>query len=248
MDFIDFIKAVAAHWFWWIGLVLTLEPMYQHLLPAKWQKWIGGKMSELAPQWFLCTGVLLVLIAFYQSWQDEHRIVAQLIVEKSGIVREREFWKNQSFQKDASLRIRDELLGKNVSALSDTQTSLASLSNRLLDIGKPERLNISIDQVGSLPPIRPGYTVVQYLIIPNRLIAAKGLFYCDCQMADIHAWVAGTANLYVGGHNGGVMLVNQGRGAQVDIMHPAMSPTAPLIISFNIADPKQIHQVGFRAY
>jgi len=93
---------------------------------------------------FFGVGVLCLIVAFDQAWQDEHNNVKVLIAEKSALWQERDFWKDQSYQKDASLRARDELLGRNYSVLADTQSSLATLSNRLLDVAKPAPLKIDV--------------------------------------------------------------------------------------------------------
>ena len=82
----DYISAVTAHWFWWIGLVLTLEPLFQRLLPKRWQQWIGGKMSDvkLAPRWFALAGAALLVVAFFQAWRDEHRNAYEAMYGKDG--------------------------------------------------------------------------------------------------------------------------------------------------------------------
>jgi hypothetical protein len=182
---------------------------------------------------------ICVFVSSFQAWVDEHRNSEQLKIEKAQISGEVAFWMDQSYQKDASLRVRDSLLAKNVDALTGTQQSLASLSNKVLDISKPEPLKISIgNMIDNLPEREKGYKIVQVMVMPNKVIPAKGWFYCECTMTDIHAWVLGSANLWVGpaGSHGGIVPMPSGHEAQVDIVTPIMGPSSPLIISFSIPD------------
>ena len=100
--------------------------------------WEHAKGRRIESRVFFVVGFLFLIVAFDQAWQDEHRNSQILQAEKSTQSSEAGFWKQQSYEKDASLRSRDELLSKNFSVLSDTQTSLATLSNHMLDITKPE--------------------------------------------------------------------------------------------------------------
>lgn len=98
---------------------------------------------------FSIVAALFLIVAFDQAWQDEHRNSQILISEKSLAISEREFWKEQAYEKDGSLRSRDQLLAQNYSALigeqgaaNSAQSSLAQLSGKILDITKPEPLTI----------------------------------------------------------------------------------------------------------
>lgn len=93
---------------------------------------------------FFAIAGLFLIVAFDQAWQDEHRNSEIMKVEKSKAESDMTFWKDQSYSKDASLRTRDELLVKNYGVLADTQSSMATLSNRLLDVAKPEPLKIDV--------------------------------------------------------------------------------------------------------
>src|SRR5438105_9029925 len=75
---------------------------------------------------FFAIGSFFLIVAFDQAWQDEHHNVRALITEKTNLSQERNFWKDQSYSKDASLRTRDELLGRNYSVLAHSQSSLAT--------------------------------------------------------------------------------------------------------------------------
>ncbi len=102
------------------------------------------KDKKVESRIFFAIGAFFLVYAFDQAWQDEHRKVQTLIGEKAFLFGERDFWKNQSYEKDASLRTRDDLLTKNYGVLAETQSSLATLSNRMLDVAKPAPLKIDV--------------------------------------------------------------------------------------------------------
>lgn len=92
---------------------------------------------------FAIVGSICLIVAFDQSWQDEHRNAEVLIAEKSSLVSERDFWKNQSYEKDVSLRQVNSLLAQNYGALigeqttaNQTQQSIASLSSKILAVNQ----------------------------------------------------------------------------------------------------------------
>ncbi len=85
-----------------------------------------------------------ILVSCFQAWVDEHRNSEQLKIEKAQVWGDAAFWKEQSYAKDDALRKRDEMLSKNFGVLSDTQNSLAQLSNKLLDTTKPTPTNFDV--------------------------------------------------------------------------------------------------------
>jgi hypothetical protein len=99
--------------------------------------WERGRNKVVESRIFFAVGLLCLIVAFDQAWQDEHRNASSLVEEKSRLIQERDFWKSQSYDKDSSLRARDEMLSKNYGVLAATQASLANLSNRLLDAAGP---------------------------------------------------------------------------------------------------------------
>jgi hypothetical protein len=98
-------------------------------------KWLATPLEKKV---FTGLAVACLFIASFQAWIDEHHNVEVLITEKSHAIEEREFWKGQSYAKDQSVRDRDALLDHNIGALSDTQSALANLSNKILDIARPQ--------------------------------------------------------------------------------------------------------------
>ncbi len=105
-----------------------------------------ARQKKIESRMFFIVGVICLIVAFDQAWQDEHRNSQVLIVEKSAIYSERDFWKQQNYEKDAALRSRDQLLGQNFTALTETQksasatqSSLAELSNKILDLNSQKQ-------------------------------------------------------------------------------------------------------------
>ena len=128
---------------------------------------------------FFAIAGLFLIMAFDQAWQDEHRNAGVLISEKRDAVEQREFWKNQSYLKDASLRTQNELLGKNYGVLAQTQSSLATLSNRLLDISKPAPLKVTTF-ITNLPMANGlNQHVAAVILLVNRTISIRGDLQCD---------------------------------------------------------------------
>src|SRR5260370_42080082 len=110
-DHLRFIWNVAAHLVASMsGIASFMFSMYEHV-----------KGKRLESRAFFVVGVLCLVIAFDQAWQDEHNNIKVLIGEKSTLWQERDFWKSQSYDKDASLRTRDSLLLKSGTTLADTQ-------------------------------------------------------------------------------------------------------------------------------
>jgi hypothetical protein len=110
------------------GLVSFLFAFYENL-----------KSRQVTSRAFFVVGMLFLIVACDQAWTDEHNNSTALIAEKSALVQEKNFWKEQSYAKDATLRSRDDLLAKNYTALTGEQTaanqsqsSLAQLSAKIL--------------------------------------------------------------------------------------------------------------------
>jgi hypothetical protein len=101
----------------------------------------GKKIETWA---FSVVGTLCLVVAFDQAWQDEHRNSQIVQAEKEIAVKDDNFWKAQSYDKDSALRSRDQLLNENYGVLATTQSSLAQLSNRLLDIAGPVPRKIDV--------------------------------------------------------------------------------------------------------
>jgi hypothetical protein len=109
------------------------------------------KFSEKPVPWRWISPILLgcLFVSCYQAWLDEHRNSEQLIEEKLNISRQLGFWEGQSFAKDDAIRVRDQLLLQGLQTLgstqqteNQTQQSLTSLSGKILDLTKPQPLEI----------------------------------------------------------------------------------------------------------
>ena len=118
------------HWlFIWnvLGhLVASMSGVASFLLSM----WEHTRQKKIESRIFFAVGVICLIVAFDQAWQDEHRNSQILIAEKAQLTSETAFWKGQSYDKDASLRSRNQLLTQNFGVLGQTQSSLAELSNR----------------------------------------------------------------------------------------------------------------------
>jgi hypothetical protein len=106
--------------------------------------WEQSRNKKIESRAFFIIGVICLVIAFDQAWQDEHRNSEILTAEKSVLSSESSFWKGQSYSKDEALRSRDQLLGQNYAVLAANQLSLSELSNRLLDITGPAPRKIDV--------------------------------------------------------------------------------------------------------
>jgi hypothetical protein len=214
-----FLQSVSAHWIAIVGVILTLTPF----VPNGVRKWVEEKVVKkefsLKHLWIL--GALLLLIAFYETWQDEYRHSQQLMRENSSIAADRDNWKQQSGDKDISLRKRDDLLGQSV-------TAFTGLSNKILDITKPEPLKITVagerlpyyDYGGSQPH------EMMMLGFPNKVVGEVNAYVtCDKDIQSARAAMLGH-DLWMGG---GVDIENS-RAFNVNITSPTWTPTQPLVV------------------
>lgn len=149
--------------------------------------WEHSRQKKLESRAFFIVGFICLIIAFDQAWQDEHRNSEILIAEKTALVQERNFWKDQSYQKDATLRSRDDLLAKNYTALtaeqsaaSQTQPSLAQLSGKILEINKPEKQIFSIRRTDFDAPALAQARHQSLVLVMTNLPAPANLIM-DCE-------------------------------------------------------------------
>jgi hypothetical protein len=156
-----------------------------------------------------------------------------LISEKASLWSERDFWKQQSYSKDDSLRKKDDLLGKNYGVLAETQSSLATLSNRILDLAK-EPLKITDHFLGMMPSksnpnIQAKYNGT-FLVLTNKTITPiRLLVTCESEIVQAAGEVLGTGTLMQGGWYGRVTSSNKQFG--VGILSPAWTPVNPLLVT-----------------
>jgi hypothetical protein len=231
-----FTKAVFAHWIATMGILLTLTPF----VPNSVQKWMEARMKkEFSLKHLWIAGTLLLLFAFYQAWVDEHRNAEQLITEKSQIVGEREFWKSQSYAKDEAIRTRDGLLAQNFTTLSGTQSSLAQLSNKVLDVTKPEPMTITPFPFGVTKNTSNNVTAYmqQFLLLVNRTVTPVHLLAtCDKAIASGGGGILGTKATMGGDTWSGP---RSDRSYGIGVVSPAWSPTGPLLVTLYFNDANE---------
>jgi hypothetical protein len=155
-----FFRDVLSHWVTSMsGIVSLLICAVEYIRKHKLE---GAMFCVLAGLFLIC--------AFDQAWEDEHRNADVLIGEKSALVSELEFWKQQSYQKDDAIHTRDQLLSKNYAALigeqttaNNTQSSFSRLSEKILEVGKPQPLRVITQAL--MEPAGDGPLKVQYFIV-----------------------------------------------------------------------------------
>jgi hypothetical protein len=148
---------------------------------------------------------------------------------------------------ERAIKERDALLSQNFTTLGESQRAFNGLTQKILDIAKPEPLKVTLVQAGEPPPARVGYKLVQILVFTNRVAPAKGLFQCDIDMGEVRAFVAGNSNLYMGpnGNAGGARVVDA-RTVQVDVLAPMMTATNPLVMSFLRKETDQAYECHYQ--
>jgi hypothetical protein len=102
------------------------------------------KERRIESRAFFIVGVLCLIVAFDQAWEDEHRNSTVLIAEKSVLAQERDFWKSQSDQKDAVIRDENKANLGYITAVTETQKtangtqqSLTELTEKVFETTKP---------------------------------------------------------------------------------------------------------------
>jgi len=154
----------------------------------------GKKIETWA---FVAVGIMCLLLAFDQAWQDEHRNSEILAAQKLTAIQGENFWKNQSYGKDDALRSRDGLLAQNYTSLlgaqstaNKTQNSLAQLSNKILDITKPEKRVITAIPLGVSKNTQnaEGSFLEEIVLLVNKtIVSVHVLVTCDKPVV----WAAG---------------------------------------------------------
>jgi len=158
---------------------------------------------------------------------------------------ERDFWKGQSYEKDASLRTRDELLAKNLNALTQTETSFAALSNRLLDVAGPTARKLDV-QRWKIPETYTYANVgrVQFwtlVILSNRVISpAKGTIKCDGDFHIIETTLLTHGSTLRAGYD-----TLSPRSVHVDFAYPPLSAENPLVFFLYTKEGAEINECLF---
>ena len=209
--------------------------MYEHVRQKKIESWA-----------FFAIGILCFVFAFDQAWQDEHNNVKVLIGEKTVLWQERDFWKDQSYAKDASVRGRDELLEKNYGVLADTQSSLTKLSNRLLDVAGPAPLKIDAHR-WQIPTTYTYQNVgkVQFWILvvtSNKMInPAKGTITCDADFHTVDIDIITHGNVLRAGYDS-----TSPRSVHVEFAYPPLTAENPLVFFVFTREGTVINDCSFK--
>jgi len=135
---------------------------------------------------FFAIAGLFLIVGFDQAWQDEHRNSEVLKVDKSSAISEREFWKQQSYDKDHTIQQRDQLLGQNYTALvgeqttsNQTQQSLTKLADKILAINKPVPQKFVIRREDDAPKFETYKHRGQFIVMTNLPAAARIMVRCE---------------------------------------------------------------------
>lgn len=142
------------------------------------------------------------------------------------------FWKQQSYEKDASLRSRDQLLGQNYSALigeqstaNDSQSALAKLSDKILDIGRPLKLNV-VTQPLMEPPGDGPIEVRYFIVLTNKTVNPAFMnVSCDQDITAGEGAVVGTTQTLMG-----IGPVVGKRRFNLSITSPPWGPLSPVLL------------------
>jgi hypothetical protein len=220
-----FIHNVAAHLVASMsGVASFIFAIIEHARGKKIETWI-----------FSVVGAICLIVAFDQAWQDEHRNGEILTNEKAVAVSDRDFWKQQTYDKDSALHQRDVLLAQNYTALigeqataNKAQDSLASLSAKILAIGMPVKQKFTFAQYEFEAPVRPWKHFGQYVVMSNLPIRADIFMKCS------HAFTVIAADIASGGagvHYPNTIFQFDDTSWRVNIPSPPIAPETPLIIT-----------------
>ena len=196
--------------------------------------------------WVFCAiGGLFLIMAFDQAWQDEHRNSQILTEEKSTATSQKNFWENQSYQKDISLRTRDELLTKNYGVLAQTQSSLADLSNKLVDVVKPEafKVNVMRWQIPAVMNTASGPVRIWVLVLlGNRQIdVTRGTASCDKPFTALNSDILTHGTSVRAGYE-----QKTPNSVHVEFVYPPWSKNNPLVLAVTTPQNADIENCSFK--
>lgn len=166
-----FIRNVVAHW---VGTMSGVVSITFGVI-----EYFRKKKAEATI--FAAIAICMIFVSSGQAWQDEHRNSENLKGEKNAIVIERDFWKEETYKKDGELQAANQVLAQNFNALAEsqktgdeTQKSLTHLSERILEIGKPQAQRTTILYEGRESPASflrdsDGNNIAQWLLLTNKL-------------------------------------------------------------------------------
>jgi len=193
------------------------------------------KRSIESRTYFVIAGVFFFVSCDF-VWREEHRNVQTLVQEKSALWQERDFWKIQSYDKEAALRSRDQLLAQNYTALIGEQTtatnaqqSLTQLSSKIIDLSKPPVPKLSLHGTTDfdVADIFKKYKhTAQFVVVTNVPISVDLGFECQFPMQSVEALIIGAGPKYPGHVN----KVND-RAWLIHIPSPQLTPDYALLLT-----------------
>jgi hypothetical protein len=237
---------VHTHWLFAWNVLSHLVASMSGIASFMFSMWEHVRGKKIESRAFFIVGVLCLMIAFDQAWQDEHNNIKVLIGEKSSLWQERDFWKNQSYDKDASLRTRDELLTKNYNVLADNLSSLTALSNRLADVAKPEPLKIdvmrwSLSTTFAATNVAKVRFWVLVLISNKTIFPTRGTITCDAPFTPMTSTIL---------THGNVMRMDywqpDPKSIHVEFSYPPWSAKNPLVVAVYTPMTKDIQNCSYK--
>jgi hypothetical protein len=230
-----FIYNVAAHW---VASMSSVVSFTLGIIETIRNRKTEGRI-------FFSVAGLFLILAFDQAWQDEHRNSELLKAEKAVASSEKNFWESQSYQKDNSLRVRDELLTQNYEVLAQTQSSLAELSNKLVDIAKPAPFKADVMR-WKIPavlhtPSGPTEITVLVLIGNRTMDETRGTFSCDKPFTGLTSTIL---------THGSAMRADWEQktptSVHVEYSYPPWSKSNPLVFSVATPQGKDVENCSFK--
>lgn len=238
---------MSSHWLFTGNVFAHLVALMSGIVSFFFAVYEASKKKQIESWTFFAVGGVCLIIAFDQAWQDEHRNAQLVIEQKSAAYSDRDFWKEQSYAKDGSIRDLTNLLAGNFKTLTETQktanntqTALANLSSKILDVTRPEALQVRVFPLGRFrdaenPEIAPNEFT--YALMTNRFLSPVSV-YITCNVPIKQAQVTSTgAGIFSGGGNQGPAPNMWGER----LTSPAWTPNDLLIVNVytnSAGDPK----------
>ena len=196
----------------YIGGVLALVELFM-------TKWLN---TPLEKRLFNVLVVGCLFVACFQAWVDEHHNAEELIKDKSHLAEEKGYWKGQSDAKDQSVR-------ENVSALSKTQSAFAELSNKVLDITRPEPLRIMVKKNEFSPFDYDKKKLWLLSVASNKAVSPiRGIVSCEHPFEKIGGVsIMGETETIA---TGDIRPVND-HAVRVGVITPVLNPETPMLLT-----------------
>jgi hypothetical protein len=196
--FMLFVSAVAAHWLFTFGgiamVVFGLYEKFKHKETAKWVFW------GLA--------VVLLLVAFYQAWSDEHANAAVVIEEKARAIGDLGECRGDLKSVGAQSAILQSQVLSQQSTINGQQSTLtamqqgynsqqSTINSCVVSLGKtnapmPLQLTSRMDSFTLPDPKWKHHALMTVLV--NQALPARLKVTCDGTIGEAHAIVAGASS------------------------------------------------------